>query len=81
MALEKFEVLSSRVHRLIEAIKKLKEEKNLLETQLQAVSKHLTQSEQSRERLKQERTILKSRIEKILGELDGMLSNHTGEQR
>ena len=81
MALEKFEVLSSRVHRLIEAVKKLKEEKNLLENQLQTVSKHLTQSEQSRERLKQERTLVKSRIEKMLGELDGMLSNHTGEKR
>lgn len=81
MALETFEVLSSRVHRLIEAVKKLKEEKNLLEDRLQTISKHLTQLEQSRERLKQERTLVKSKIEKILGELDGMLSNHTGEKR
>ena len=80
MALEKFEVLSTRVHRLIEAVKKLKEEKNLLENQLQTISKHLTQSEQSQERLKQERTLVKNKIEKILGELDGMLSNHTGEK-
>ena len=81
MALEKFETLSSRVHRLIEAAKKLKEEKNLLDNRLQTISKQLTQSEQSRERLKQERTLLKNKIEKILGELDGMLSNHTGEKR
>ncbi len=81
MALEKFEVLSSRVHRLIEAAKKLKEEKNLLDNRLQTISKQLTQSEQSRERLKQERTLIKNKIEKILGELDGMLSNHTGEKR
>lgn len=81
MALEKLEVLSSRVQQLIEAVKKLKEEKNLLEDRLQTINKHLTQSEQSRERLKQERTLIKNKIEKILGELDGMLSNHTGEKR
>jgi chromosome segregation ATPase len=81
MGLEKFDTLSSRVQRLIEAIKKLKEEKRLLENQLQAVSKNLAQSEQGRERLKQERNLVKSKIEKILGELDGMLSNHTGEKR
>ena len=45
MALEKLDVLSSRVHRLIEAIKKLKEEKNLLENRLQTASKNLVQSE------------------------------------
>jgi chromosome segregation ATPase len=81
MALEKLDVLSSRVHRLIEAIKKLKEEKTLLENQLQTASKNLAQSEQGRERLKQERNLIKNKIEKILGELDGMLSNHAGEKR
>jgi chromosome segregation ATPase len=81
MALEKLDVLSSRVHRLIEAIKKLKEEKTLLENQLQTASKNLAQSEQGRERLKQERNLIKNKIEKILGELDGMLSNHSGEKR
>jgi hypothetical protein len=81
MALEKFEVLSSRVQRLIEAAKKLKEEKNLLDNRLQTISKQLTQSEQSRERLKQERILIKNKIEKILGELDGMLSNHMGDKR
>ena len=81
MALEKLDLLSSRVNRLIEAIKKLKQEKTVLEDQLQTVSKNLAQSEQSRERLKQERTFIKTKIEKILEELDGMLSNHTGEKR
>ena len=81
MALEKLDVLSNRVHRLIEAIKKLKEEKNLLESRLQTASKNLAQSEQSRERLKQERNLIKNKIEKILNELDGMLSNHAGEKR
>ena len=81
MALEKLEILSNRVRQLIDAAKKLKEEKNLLEDRLQTMSKNLTQSEQSREQLSQERTLLQSKIEKMLEELDGMLSNHMGEKQ
>jgi len=81
MAFEKLETLSNRIQQLIEAVKKLKEEKNLLEDQLQAITKQLNQSEQSRERLKQERRLVETKIEKVLNEMDRILSNPKGEKR
>ncbi len=70
MALEQMEALGTRVRGLVELIQELKRTKATLERELRVARERLVAQEEHVRRWERERSEIRSRIEKVLGELD-----------
>jgi len=70
MALEQMEALGTRVRGLVELIQELKRTKATLERDLRAARERLIVQQEQVRRWERERGEIRSRIEKVLGELD-----------
>lgn len=72
MALDRMEALEARVRKMVDMIQDLKETNASLEKELEHARAHLEQQESESRRWEEERADIRSRIEKVLGELDSL---------
>ncbi len=70
MALEKMETLEGRIRNLVALVQELKTRNAHLEEELQLAKKRLTQQVELYRAWDQERSDIRLRIEKVLGELE-----------
>jgi chromosome segregation ATPase len=70
MALEKLEALEARIRSLVHLTQELKREKVALEAELRKTRERLHKQEEENGRWEAERAAVRSRIEKVLGDLD-----------
>ncbi len=70
MSVEKLETLESRVRKLLDLVVELRQDKSHLEQELEATRERLAKHEEMSEGWEEERTTIRSRIEKVLGELE-----------
>lgn len=70
MALEKLEALEARVRDLVGLVQQLRRANAALETEVRTVQARLFEQEESNRHWEEERAHIRSRIEKVLGELD-----------
>ena len=70
MSLDKIEALEVRVKKLIDLLVELRREKTHLEEQLKTVHERLGKQEKIMQEWEAERTNIRSRIEKVLAELE-----------
>ena len=70
MALQKMETLEGRIRNLVALVQELKTRNANLEEELQLVKKRLLQQAELYRAWDQERTDIRLRIEKVLGELE-----------
>lgn len=70
MALEKLEALEARIRSLVHLTQELKREKAGLEADLRKTRERLLKQEEESRRWEAERAAVRSRIEKVLGDLD-----------
>jgi len=67
---ENLETLEVRVRKLLDLVVELRQDKSHLEQELQATRERLSKHEEMSEGWEEERTTIRSRIEKVLGELE-----------
>lgn len=70
MSLDRLDALESRIRDLVKLVQELKRRNTALEGELKAARERLTAQNDSNRRWERERVDIKSRIEKVLGELD-----------
>jgi FtsZ-binding cell division protein ZapB len=70
MALDKMEALETRVRGLVEMVQTLKRTNATLQEELRAARERLVKQEELCQRWEEERAGIRSRIEKVLGELE-----------
>ncbi|UCE64283.1 MAG: hypothetical protein JSU59_03835 [Nitrospirota bacterium] len=70
MSLEKLEALEVRVRKLVDLLVELRKDKTQLEKQLQKAQEDLDKQKALLHVLEEERTNIRSRIEKVLDELE-----------
>ncbi|MGE3154750.1 MAG: cell division protein ZapB [Nitrospiraceae bacterium] len=70
MALDKLEALESRVKDLVKALHDLRQKNQLLEQDLRAARARLFAQEEANRRWERERAGIKTRVEKVLGEVE-----------
>ena len=70
MALDKMEALEKRVRGLVELVQTLKRVNATLEGELRAAQNRLVKQDELNRQWKEERTDIKSRIEKVLGDVE-----------
>ncbi|MEK6525712.1 MAG: cell division protein ZapB [Nitrospirota bacterium] len=70
MALEKMEALEARVRGLVEMVQELKRTNAALQGELRTARERLSKQQELSHRWGEERSDIRSRIEKVLGELD-----------
>lgn len=70
MALDKMEALETRVRGLVEMVQTLKRANATLQEELRAARERLVKQDELGQRWEEERAGIRSRIEKVLGELD-----------
>ncbi|MBI4402455.1 MAG: cell division protein ZapB [Nitrospirae bacterium] len=70
MALDKMEALEARVRGLVELVQDLKRVNAALQVELRAARERLSKQEENNRRWEEERANIRSRINKVLGELD-----------
>ncbi|MDH4194485.1 MAG: cell division protein ZapB [Nitrospirota bacterium] len=70
MSVEKLETLESRVRKLLDLVVELRQDKSHLEQELETTRERLAKHEEMSEGWEEERTTIRSRIEKVLGELE-----------
>lgn len=70
MSVEKLETLESRVRKLLDLVVELRQDKSHLEQELESTRERLAKHEEMSEGWEEERTTIRSRIEKVLGELE-----------
>ncbi len=74
MGFEKMDALEVRVRRLVDMIQDLQQTNSALRRQLSLAKEELSKRESGFHEWESEREHIKSRIEKVLGELDGLES-------
>ena len=79
MSLEKIETLEVRVRKLVDLVVELRADKASLEEELQVVRERLMKQDELTQGWEEERTSIRSRIEKVLGELE-FLDNNSHHQ-
>jgi chromosome segregation ATPase len=67
---EKLETLEVRVRKLLDLVVELRQDKTHLEQELESTRERLAKHEELSEGWEEERTTIRSRIEKVLGELE-----------
>jgi len=70
MSLDRLDALESRIRDLVKLVQELKRRNVALEGELKAARERLAMQNDSNRRWERERVDIKSRIEKVLGELD-----------
>lgn len=70
MSVDKLETLEVRVKKLLDLVIELRQDKSHLEQELESTRERLTKHEEMSEGWEEERTTIRSRIEKVLGELE-----------
>ena len=80
MSLEKLETLEVRVRGLVELVQELKDANASLQEQLALVQEELSRREDYGRELEEERGNIKSRIERVLEQLDSMDTSEVGLQ-
>ena len=70
MSLENMEALEVRVRKLVDLVVELRQDKDTLEEDLRAAKERLVKHEELSLGWEEERTSIRSRIEKVLGELE-----------
>lgn len=70
MSVEKLETLEFRVKKLLDLVIELRQDKSHLEQELELTRERLAKREEMSEGWEEERTTIRSRIEKVLGELE-----------
>ena len=70
MALEKMEALEERIRKLVALVQELKARNARLDEELQVAKRRLTQQADLNREWDQERSDIRLRIEKVLGELE-----------
>ena len=80
MSLEKMETLEVRVRGLVELVRELKQANGSLQEQLNLVQEELSRQEVFTREWEEERVDLKSRIERVLEQLDTMETSEAGLQ-
>jgi predicted RNase H-like nuclease (RuvC/YqgF family) len=70
MALDKMEALETRIKGLVELVQSLKRANTALESELRTARERASKQEDQNREWKQERADIKSRIEKVLGDLE-----------
>jgi chromosome segregation ATPase len=70
MALDRLDALEDRIRDLVKLVQELKKKNAAAEEELKAVRQRLAQKDDSNRRWEQERVDIKSRIEKVLGDIE-----------
>ncbi len=70
MSVDKLETLEVRVKKLLDLVIDLRQNKFHLEQELESTRERLAKHEEMSEGWEEERTTIRSRIEKVLGELE-----------
>ena len=70
MSVEKMEQLEVRVRKLLDLVVELRQDKSYLELELQSTREHLAKQQDMSEGWEDERTTIRSKIEKVLDELE-----------
>jgi chromosome segregation ATPase len=70
VSVENLETLEVRVRKLLDLVVELRQDKSHLERELEATRERLSKHEEMSEGWEEERTTIRSRIEKVLGELE-----------
>lgn len=70
VSVEKMEQLEVRVRKLLDLVVELRQDKSYLEQELQSTREHLAKQQDMSEGWEDERTTIRSKIEKVLDELE-----------
>jgi chromosome segregation ATPase len=70
MAPDRLDALESRIRDLVTLVQELKKKNAVTEEELKVVRQRLAEKDDSYRRWKQERVDIKSRIEKVLGDIE-----------
>lgn len=70
MALDRLDALESRIKDLVKLVQDLKKRNAAIEAELTVVRQRLAEKDDSNRRWEQERVDIKSRIEKVLGDIE-----------
>ncbi len=70
MSVEKLDTLEVRVRKLLDLVVELRQDKSHLEQELEVTRERLAKHEEMSGGWEEERTNIRSRIEKVLGELE-----------
>ena len=79
MSLENIEALEVRVRKLVDLVVELRQDKANLEEELQVARERLVKQDELTQGWDEERITIRSRIEKVLGELE-FLDNSSNHQ-
>lgn len=77
MSLEKMEALEVRVRQLVDLVQELKQTNGSLQRELRVAQEQLMKQEALSHEWEEERKTIKSRIERIIDELDGLELSET----
>lgn len=70
MALDRLDAFESRIRDLVKLVQELKKKNAAAEEELKIVRQRLAEKDDSNRRWKQERVDIKSRVEKVLGDVE-----------
>lgn len=70
MALDRLDAFENRIKDLVKLVQELKKKNAALEEELKIVRQRLAEKDDSNRRWEQERIDIKSRIEKVLGDIE-----------
>ena len=70
MALDRLDALENRIKDLVKLVQELKKRNAAVEAELTVVRQRLAEKDDSNRRWEQERVDIKSRIEKVLGDVE-----------
>jgi chromosome segregation ATPase len=70
MALDRLDALEDRIKELVKLVQELKKKNAAAEEELKAVRQRLAEKDDSNRRWEQERVDIKSRIERVLGDIE-----------
>jgi chromosome segregation ATPase len=70
MALDRLDAFENRIKDLVKLVQELKRKNAAIEEELKVVRQRLTEKDDSNRRWEQERIDIKSRIEKVLGDIE-----------
>jgi chromosome segregation ATPase len=70
MAIDRLDALESRIRDLVKLVQELKKKNAVTEEELRVVRQRLAEKEDANRRWEQERIDIKSRIERVLGDIE-----------
>ena len=70
MALDRLDAFESRIRDLVKHVQELKKKNVAIEEELKVVRQRLTEKDDANRRWEQERVAIRSRIERVLGDIE-----------